>query len=475
MHAEVARGGAACRFEREYFRADGSRMPAQVATMHIADAQQLVLVWDLSARKRAERTLRFLSEATRLLGERLDRPEALLEGLAKWVAERMATCCVIELFTGDGALKRVAAEHRDPEKRALLQSATAFGPRDLASTPLLRPLQQGRSVLVENLDEEARSQFASCPEQQRLMERLAPRSIIFAAMSIHGRTHGVISLSSGDRRFDRDDLSVAEELGRRAAVAIENALLFQDAQRAIRLRDEFLTVASHELKTPLTPLALRLQQLQRLAASELPVEALRTEVNEVAGAAMEQVRKVAALVRDLLDVSRISEGRPRTIRQSVDLEAVVREVCRGLSGDAEQAGCEIDLRANGPVVGMWDRLRLEEVTANLMLNAFKYGAGRPVHVRVEVSGDRAQLRVRDEGIGIAPEHLERIFGKFERAVSGRHYGGLGLGLFVARQLVEAMGGEILVDSIPSQGAIFTVELPLCASETAEPSGGRAVG
>jgi signal transduction histidine kinase len=118
------------------------------------------------------------------------------------------------------------------------------------------------------------------------------------------------------------------------------------------------------------------------------------------------------------------------------------------------------VRLDGPLTGRWDRLRLEQVVTNLLSNALKYGPGKPIQVRLEAAGELARLTVRDEGIGIEPECLSRIFEKFERAVSGRHYGGLGLGLYITRQIVSALGGRVAVESRPQQGAVFTVELPL---------------
>jgi signal transduction histidine kinase len=138
----------------------------------------------------------------------------------------------------------------------------------------------------------------------------------------------------------------------------------------------------------------------------------------------------------------------------------VREVALRFEVEAAQAGVQLEVAAAAPVVGAWDRLRLEQVLGNLVSNALKYGAGRPVRLSVEAYEGWALLGVRDEGIGIAPEAQARIFGKFERAVSDRHYGGLGLGLYVSRQLVEALGGSIQLQSEPGSGTLFTVRLPL---------------
>jgi PAS domain S-box-containing protein len=236
------------------------------------------------------------------------------------------------------------------------------------------------------------------------------------------------------------------------------------AEEGVRLRDEFLSVASHELKTPLTPLALRLAQLKKEAQGTQPGQLPRERELRSLAVAERQVKKLAELVGDLLDVSRLSTGRMKLELESVDLSALVREVVSRFEPEAEQAGCRLEPRFHPSIVGRWDRLRLDQVVTNLLSNALKYGAGKPVHITLESDGARARLTVRDEGIGIAPGDLQRIFGRFERAVSERNYGGLGLGLYVTRQYVQAMGGTVEARSVQGQGATFTVELPVSTVE-----------
>jgi two-component sensor histidine kinase len=173
-----------------------------------------------------------------------------------------------------------------------------------------------------------------------------------------------------------------------------------------------------------------------------------------------QVNRLGALVESLLDVSRISTGRMKLELSKVDLNQLVREIIERLKEVFAQASCEVMVEAPDAVVGEWDAFRLDQVIVNLLTNAAKYGQGRPVRVKVWGERDAAFLQVRDEGIGIAPEHLGRIFGRFERAVSDRHYGGLGLGLYISQQIVVALGGKIRVMSAPNQGATFEVMLPL---------------
>ncbi len=238
----------------------------------------------------------------------------------------------------------------------------------------------------------------------------------------------------------------------------ERERLLKQLGEAVRLRDEFLSIASHELNTPLTSLSLKLQSLTRAAdanpqAGSTPL--LRRDIELM----RRQVHRLAALVNDLLDVSRISTGRMKLTLEPVDLSELLHEVVSRFEPEAARAGCRLEVRVVPSVVGHWDRGRLEQVISNLLSNALKYGAGQPVRISVEPAGERARLVVQDQGIGITPEALHRIFEKFERGVSDRHYGGLGLGLYVTRQIVEALRGEIRVESVPARGATFTVELP----------------
>jgi signal transduction histidine kinase len=218
------------------------------------------------------------------------------------------------------------------------------------------------------------------------------------------------------------------------------------------------------LKTPLTPLHLKLtalsRELPRCCAGDARSQALQRNVE----VAKRQVHKMSTLINALLDVSRLSRGKLKLEPADTDLGEVLEEVAAWFAPEAARAGSELRVDAPPKVHGWWDRLRLEQVVTNLVSNAIRYGAGRPIHAHVEVVGENARLVVRDEGIGIPPEALERIFGKFERAVSERHSGGLGLGLYITHSIVEAMGGVIQVESRPGQGSTFTVELPRSRQE-----------
>ncbi|WNZ62189.1 HAMP domain-containing sensor histidine kinase [Myxococcus sp. MxC21-1] len=241
-------------------------------------------------------------------------------------------------------------------------------------------------------------------------------------------------------------------------MAIEDARRYGAATQAVKARDELLSVAGHELKSPLNALQLQIHLLARMAREAMAVNGLAERAERAAKAG----QRLGLLIDDLLDVSRLSSGRLGLKREEVDLAALTRELVGRMSEELALAGNEVRLLLDRPVSGHWDRLRLEQVLVNLLTNAAKYGAGRPVTVEVEAVGPVARLSVRDEGIGVSPEEQERIFEQFERSASVQHFKGLGLGLWITKRIVEAHGGSIRLASEPGKGSTFTVELPLPA-------------
>lgn len=238
------------------------------------------------------------------------------------------------------------------------------------------------------------------------------------------------------------------EMEKHARAAMEDAL---------RARDDFISVASHELRTPLNALQLG------LATSRAEVDSAGRPTSATLRAldvAERQVKRLVSLVDALLDVSRIRAGRMGLELEPVDLAAVTREVIARFEDESARSGSTISLDAPSPVVGSWDRSRIDQVVTNLLANAIKYGAGRPVEVSLARDGAVARLVVRDHGVGIGADNIERIFQRFERAAPERGYGGLGLGLYIVREIVERHGGTVGVASEPNVGSTFTLCLPL---------------
>jgi len=266
-----------------------------------------------------------------------------------------------------------------------------------------------------------------------------------------------ISLSPLEVEGVRYSLAAVRDVSERRRME-EKARLYRKAQAEVRERDEFLSVASHELRTPVTALQLQLQLLRRVA--ERSPEPVPAAVAARLDALERQTRRVSVLVSELLDLSRLRLGRLELRRERGDLAEVAREVVAPFLEDEQAArGSRLRLDAPAPAVGAFDRVRMEQVLTNLVANAVKFGQGKPVDVRVEGADGVLRLVVSDRGIGVAPEDRERIFGRFERAVPSQHFAGLGLGLYIARQIVEAHGGTIRLEGAPGEGSTFTVELP----------------
>jgi signal transduction histidine kinase len=259
-----------------------------------------------------------------------------------------------------------------------------------------------------------------------------------------GAVSGVVSFG-----FEVTDLVVARK---------EKEQLAADLEAAVRARDTFLAIASHELRTPLTTLQLQSDGLIRaLGRSPFDVDKGRMRAEKI----QVQAQRLNRLIGDLLDVSRITSGRLILDIGQVDLKALVEDAVARCEEALQRAGCTVRLSEEPiSVVGQWDGHRLDQVLVNLITNAAKYGAGKPIEVRVGALDGRARVVVRDHGIGIDPADQARIFERFERAVSERNFGGLGLGLWISEQIVSAHGGSIRVDSQPGAGSTFTVELPL---------------
>ena len=259
-----------------------------------------------------------------------------------------------------------------------------------------------------------------------------------------------------------------------SAADIDDQKHAEDALRkAIVLRDDFLSVASHELRTPLTSLKLEVANLSRIARRTAPDDAaprLIAKVEKIDS----QAARLHRLIDELLDVSRIAAGRLELHVEVVDLAQVVSEVGARFTDEAARVGSPLNVHAPAAVVGRWDRSRLDQVITNLLSNAIKYGDCKPIDIGVAGEDDRAIVTIRDHGLGIASDDHQRIFGRFERAASSRHYGGIGLGLWIVKQIVEALGGTVTVESEPGTGSTFTVELPRSPDKTRHPSPGGAL-
>jgi PAS domain S-box-containing protein len=380
--------------------------------------------------------------------------------------------------------QRVRAEEELSQTASLLRAAL-----ESTADGILVVDRQGRTVtlnrkfvemwripdeIVQTRDDDAAlaSVLPQLSEPERFLKRVRD---IYADPEIE--TFDVIALKDGRlfERYSQPQRINGESVGRvwsfrdvterTRAEAERDALLIQEksareaAEEALRVRDEFLSIASHELRTPCTALRLGVGNLVRATRSETPDSPRAHAMARALATLDRQTKHLEQLVTQLLDVSRITAGQLHVERELVDLVELVRHCVAAFEAEADRAGCELRLSANGPSAGVWDALRIEQVVSNLLSNAIKYGAGQPIDVEIGGGAEVARIAVRDRGIGIAPERHEDIFLRFERAVSARHYGGLGLGLYIVRRILDGMGGTIRVESALGEGATFIVELP----------------
>jgi PAS domain S-box-containing protein len=408
------------------------------------DPRIVVSTWhEVTGQRRREEATRYLSRATTVLSESLDY-SATMARLAQLLVPELADWCMVGMLEND-EFHTLAVAHVDPGKVALARSLQTGRPL-LSDSPLgiSAVLRTGKSRVVTDITDEILV-AASHGDDQRLatLRQLGLCSSMTVPLKAHERILGVMMLIGAEsgRRYDEQDLALAEELGRRAGIAIENAQAYREARDAIRLRDDFLSIAGHELRTPLTALQLQLQSVDvafdRGQVASDP-DRWATRVHKTVGHA----HRLQRLIDELLDVSRITSGRLTLERQEMDLEELWREVIERYAGEASRSGSQVSFESAGTTVGRWDRARIDQVLTNLLSNAIKYGAGKPVRVALKGGDGCVRSSVRDEGIGIEPAAQARMFGRFERAVSERHYGGFGLGLWIVRELVEAHGGTV---------------------------------
>jgi PAS domain S-box-containing protein len=444
------------------------RLRAEQERLELARAQEA-----RSAAEAEQRRLSLLAEASAVLASSLDY-HATLARFAALIVPYLADWCTVDLLEG-ADLVRVAVAHEDPAKVELAREVNRlYPPARGGPTGAQAVARTGQSSLYPEVTDAMLQAAARDAIHLEMLRSLGVRSSISVAVSGREAPLGVLTLVSAEseRRYGPHDVALAEDLARRAGMAVENARLYKEAREAVQVREDFLAIASHELKTPLTGLQLQVQMLQQLSRkgqlTTLPPERAQFLLDR----AERQIKHLVGLVNLTLDISRAHAAQVELRLAPVDLVDVVRVVAERVNVAGEGAASALVIRAPETLVGQWDRERLEQVVTNLLTNALKYGAGQPVEVTLSSAGPHARLAVRDSGIGVEAEHHDRIFERFERAVSVRNYGGFGLGLYIVRKVVDALGGTVHVDSAAGAGATFTVELPL-AGPPARAAGAEA--
>ena len=445
---------------------DATGMPVQmigagqdVTERRVAEAVAHQLRGEQVARRAAEAAehrAAFLAEASRVLGSSFDY-QTTLASLTRLAVPTLGDYCTVDVLARDGAVQRIGATHVVPEKEALLREITRWVRAGSPMVPhLRRALIDGESTLVPFVDAVALDTHAIDEEHGRLLRLFGPCSVVCVSLRLNGRILGALSLyaSESGRRFGPDDLALAEELGRRASLAVENARLFSEAEQATRARDQMLGVVAHDLRNPLGTILMASELLAETVAADSPAQRQVAMVRRSG-------ERMNRLIQDLLDVKRLENGRLAVEPRRTPAAALLSEAAESLRPLAAASGLELALECADALPDVSaDPHRVQQVLSNLCGNAIKFTPrGGRIAIRGEVAAGELLVTVADTGPGIAPENLPHIFGQFWQGTRTDRRG-IGLGLAIAKGIVEAHQGRIWVESAPGEGSRFFFTLPV---------------
>ena len=411
----------------------------------------------------AERRQQFLAESSRALAESLNYEETL-KTVARLAVPSIADWCTVDLVRDEGTLVRVATEHRDPHRAELADALHRNPPKGDSVTGAPHVVRTGKTEYVSQMSELLLQTREHEPERLRILRSIGVQSMICAPLIARGRTLGAITVSTEiGRAFTPDDVRMVEDLAQRAAVAIDNARLFDETQRALRGREEMLAIVTHDIRSPLSAVITGAELLM-VEDAQLPKERVR----RLADTIQRSARHIARLITDLTDISHIDAGRLTIEPRPEDSCSVVCDAVDTLQAVAAQRGSTLrcNISRNLPPV-QCDRDRIIQVIGNLIANASKVGAASIV-VGVEAQRQDVVISVSDNGPGIPPEDLPHMFDRYWR---GRNttYKGTGLGLPIAHGIVKAHGGRMWIESTVGVGSTFSFSLPRGERDTAAPA------
>jgi PAS domain S-box-containing protein len=459
----LGRGDTVMDEDVPYRRGDGTRAVLRVSASPVVDAQgrtvaAVATFTDVTEELRQAAAEHFLAEVGEVLSSSLD-PREVLQHLARVCAGALADYCLVHVEEGEG-LRVMGIAHADPTREELVRGLVRRFPvaADAAGHPVLAALRSGRAELIAHVDAPQLDRLCVDDDHREMLLALGLRSAIVVPIRAKGTTLGVISLArTAGEPYGEAELALAEELARRASLAVENARLYEAARQAVRARDEVVAVVSHDLRNPLNAVLIASTVLSEFGGADRLEERDRRQVEVIRRSA----EQMTALAQDLLEVSSLESGavemNPRPCAPQVLLRAA-EEMFVPVAGEK---GVELGLAPAEELPAVQaDYGRMLQVLGNLVGNAVKF---TPQAGRVELGAERAvqwvRFWVRDSGPGIEREHLPRLFDRFWQARRGNRTGA-GLGLAIAKSIVEAHGGQIWAESEPGEGSTFHFTLPI---------------
>lgn len=425
-------------------------------TEKIAREKKYALELQEEAARRERNLIRerenFVAHAISTLSQTIDYGETIT-GIVKTVVPSMGDWAILSLINEDGEIHRTAGVHRDEALQALLDEFMRDYPLTENDEEIRRAYKTGIPTIQKTHSDEELMALPGPRRKTELYIAMGTNSWVIIPVRTRDGILGTLSISRDKTReaFDELDFALAQEIGRRVGTILDNTKLFQSTQKAVRARDEFLSIASHELKTPITSLRLQLEMMLRQGKT--------ADLSRPIKNAIRQIDRLTLLVNDLLDVGRLESGKMNYHIDVVGIGELVKEVTDTMMPQFLSTGTILITTIDENPIAFVDRYRMEQVLVNLLNNAQKYGLGKPVEVSVRKDGADVILSVRDRGVGIPENQLEKIFGKFERGGKFSSIAGLGLGLYITREIVSAFKGDIKVKSIEGEQTEFIVTLP----------------
>ena len=455
------------RIEMRIYKQNGSMRWLQASGMALYDEQNnpyhmVGTMMDITDRIESEADQKFLSQATELLNGSLDHKE-ILKTISEHALNYFCDGVFVDQLLIEGEIKRLMVIHKKPEVVKRFMAMDQKFPNRYDDNPVMNTLITGKPLFIEDADvfwKKSKFQLDAAYVQE--IDSLGVKSSIRTRLKGRESILGMMTfftLKDSPKALTRRHIWLAEELSYRASMAVENALIHQANQDAIRSRDEFLSIASHELKTPLQSLTLQNQMRKRNLDKKLHDAFVPDKLTHMIDADLRHLMRINRLIDDMLDISRIRAGKLTFIKEQVEYCAFVKDVVERFRPQLEAVGCYMTVVYCHPIQTNIDIYRTEQVIVNLLTNAMKYGAGKPIKIEIIKKQNRIQLLVHDKGPGIREQDQERIFDRFERAISSNEVSGLGLGLYISRQIMEQNQGSISVRSVLGVGSTFIMELP----------------